>query len=60
MKKTPANKTRKDQDMAPEYRFAERMKNEPLVGLIEPDIAKVFYFSRTGKQSITRFDFSHT
>lgn len=70
MKKTPANKTRKVQDMAPEYRFdykkakpnrfAERMKNEPLVVLIEPDIAKVFYFSRTGKQSITRFDFSHT
>ena len=38
--------------MAPEYRFdykkakpnrfAERMKNEPLVVLIEPDIAKVF------------------
>lgn len=52
MKKTPANKTRKVQDMAPGYRFdykkakpnrfAERMKNEPLVGLIEPDIAKVF------------------
>ncbi|MEY2819400.1 MAG: hypothetical protein RL275_2863 [Chloroflexota bacterium] len=52
MKKTPANKTRKVQDMAPEYRFdykkakpnrfAERMKNEPLVVLIEPDIAKVF------------------
>jgi len=52
MKKTPATKTRKVQDMAPEYcfgykkakpnRFAERMKNEPLVVLIEPDIAKVF------------------
>lgn len=52
MKKTPANKTRKVHDMAPEYRFdykkakpnrfAERMKDEPLVVLIEPDIAKVF------------------
>lgn len=52
MKKTPATKTRKVQEMAPEYRFdykkaksnrfAERMKNEPLVVLIEPDIAKVF------------------
>jgi hypothetical protein len=52
MKKTLANKTRKVQDMASEYRFdykkakpnrfAERMKNEPLVVLIEPDIAKVF------------------
>ena len=52
MKKAPANKTRKVQDMAPEYRFdykkakpnrfAERMKTEPLVVLIEPDIAKVF------------------
>ena len=52
MKKTPANKTRKVQDMAPEYRFdykkakpnrfAERMQTEPLVVLIEPDIAKVF------------------
>lgn len=52
MKKTTANKTRKAQEMAPEYRFdykkakpnrfAERMKNEPLVVLIEPDIAKVF------------------
>lgn len=52
MKKTPTTKTRKVREMAPEYRFdykkakpnrfAERMKNEPLVVLIEPDIAKVF------------------
>ena len=53
MKKTPATKTRKVQDMAPEYRFdykkakpnrfAERLKkSEPLVVLIEPDVAKVF------------------
>jgi hypothetical protein len=52
MKKTPTTKPRKVQDMAPKYRFdykkakpnrfAERMKNEPLVVLIEPDIAKVF------------------
>jgi hypothetical protein len=52
MKKTPTIKPRKVQDMAPEYRFdykkakpnrfAKRMKDEPLVVLIEPDIAKVF------------------
>ena len=52
MKKMPETKTRKVQEMAPEYhfdyrkakpnRFAERMKTEPLVVLIEPDIAKVF------------------
>lgn len=52
MKKTPTTKTRKVREMAPEYRFdykkakpnrfAARMKDEPLVVLIEPDIAKVF------------------
>ena len=52
MKKTPENKARKIQEMASEYRFdyrnakpnrfAKRMKTEPLVVLIEPDIAKVF------------------
>ena len=52
MKKTPKNKTRKVEEMASEYRFdyrkakpnrfAKRMKTEPLVVLIEPDIAKVF------------------
>mgnify|MGYP001392101565 CR=1 FL=1 len=52
MKKTPKTKTRKVEEMASEYRldyrkakpnrFAERMKTEPLVVLIEPDLAKVF------------------
>jgi len=52
MKKTPETKPRKVQDMAPEYRFdyrkakpnrfAKRMKTEPLIVMIEPDIAKVF------------------
>jgi hypothetical protein len=52
MKKTPTTKSRKVQDMATEYRFdykkakpnrfAARMKDEPLVVMIEPDIAKVF------------------
>ena len=52
MKKTPENKTHKVEEMASEYRFdyskakpnrfAKRMKTEPLVVLIEPDIAKVF------------------
>lgn len=52
MKKTPITKSRKAQEMAPEYRFdykkakpnrfAERMKDEPLIVMIEPDVAKVF------------------
>lgn len=52
MKKTPTTKTRKVQEMAPEYRFdyktakpnrfAARMKDEPLIVMIEPDVAKVF------------------
>ena len=52
MKKTPATKSRKVQEMASEYRFADgkakpnrfaaRMKNEPLIVMIEPDVAKVF------------------
>lgn len=52
MKKTPTTKSRKAQDMAAEYkfdykkakpnRFAARMKDEPLVVMIEPDVAKVF------------------
>ena len=52
MKKTPTTKTRKVQDMVPEYRFdykkakpnrfAARMKDEPLIVMIEPDVAKVF------------------
>jgi hypothetical protein len=52
MKKTPETKTRKVQEMASEYhfdyrkakpnRFAKRMKTEPLIVVVEPDIAKVF------------------
>jgi hypothetical protein len=52
MKKTPTAKPRKVQDMASAYRFdykkakpnrfAGRMKSEPLVVMIEPDVAKVF------------------
>ena len=52
MKKMPTTKSRKVQEMAPEYRFdykkakpnrfAARMKNEPLIVMIEPDLAKVF------------------
>jgi hypothetical protein len=52
MKKTSETKSRKVQDMASEYRFdyrkakpnrfAKRMKSEPLIVMIEPDIAKVF------------------
>jgi hypothetical protein len=52
MKKMPTTKARKVQDMASEYqfdykkakpnRFAARMKDEPLIVMIEPDIAKVF------------------
>lgn len=56
MKKIPETKSRKVQEMAPEYRFdykkakpnrfAARMKNEPLIVMIEPDIAKVFTSSK--------------
>jgi hypothetical protein len=52
MKKTPTTKSRKVQDMAPEYRFnyknakpnrfADHMKDEPLIVMIDPDIAKIF------------------
>jgi len=52
MKKMPTTKPRKVQEMAPEYRFdykkaksnrlAARMKDEPLIVMIEADIAKVF------------------
>lgn len=52
MKKTSENKSLKLHEMAAEYRFdyrkakpnrfAARMKDEPLIVLIEPDIAKVF------------------
>ncbi len=52
MKKTPVTKPRKTAEMAKEYRFdynkakpnrfAKRMKDAPLVALIDPDVAKVF------------------
>ncbi len=52
MKKTPTTKPRKVHELAPEYRFdykkakpnrfAARMKNDPLIVMIEPDVAKVF------------------
>jgi hypothetical protein len=52
MKKTPAKKSRKVAEMASEYRFdykkakpnrfASRMKDAPLVAMIDPDVAKVF------------------
>jgi len=52
MKKTPTPKSRKAQEMASEYRFdykkakpnrfVTRMKDEPLIVMIEPDVAKVF------------------
>jgi hypothetical protein len=55
MKKMHTTKPHKIQEMAPEYRFdykkakpnrfAARMKNEPLIVMIEPDIAKVFVSS---------------
>ena len=52
MKKTPASKPRKTAEMAKEYhfdyskakpnRFASRMKDAPLVAVIDPDVSKVF------------------
>lgn len=52
MKKTPASKRRKTAEMAQEYRFdygtakpnrfAGRMKEGPLVAVIDPDVSKVF------------------
>jgi len=48
----PETKTDKVQEMAAEYRFdykkakpnrfASRMKNEPLIVMVDPDVAKVF------------------
>ena len=70
MKKTPGTKPHKVQAMASEYRFdykkakpncfAARMKDEPLIVMIEPDIARVFKILRAGKQGITCFDFRNT
>lgn len=52
MKKTSVKKSRKVAEMASEYRFdykkakpnrfADRMKDGPLVAVIDPDVAKVF------------------
>jgi hypothetical protein len=52
MKKTPVSKTRKAAEMPAEYkfdykkakpnRFASRMKDGPLVVVLDPDVAKVF------------------
>jgi len=52
MKKTPASKPRKAAEMSVEYkfdykkakpnRFASRMKEGPLVVVLDPDVAKVF------------------
>ena len=52
MKKTPVTKPSKTAEMAKEYRldyskakpnrFAARMKDAPLVAVIDPDVAKVF------------------
>jgi len=52
MKKTSKTKTDKVQELASEYRFdykkakpnrfAPRMKNEPLIVMVDPDVAKVF------------------
>jgi hypothetical protein len=52
MKKTPTSKPRKAAEMSAEYkfdykkakpnRFAYRMKDGPLVVVVDPDVAKVF------------------
>jgi hypothetical protein len=52
MKKTPARKPRKVQEMTSEYRFdykkaksnrfAKKMKNEPVIVLLDDDVAKIF------------------
>jgi hypothetical protein len=52
MKETPVTKPRKTAEMSAEYkfdykkakrnRFADRMKDGPLVVLVDPDVAKVF------------------
>jgi hypothetical protein len=52
MKKTPASKPRKVKEMASEYRFdykkakpnrfAAKMKNEPVIVLLDDDVAKIF------------------
>lgn len=52
MKKTPTPKSRKIQEMTSEYRFdykkakpnrfAKKMKDEPIIVLLDDDVAKVF------------------
>jgi hypothetical protein len=52
MKKMPANKSRKTAEISAEYkfdykkarpnRFAAKMKEGPLVVILDPDVAKVF------------------
>ena len=52
MKKTPATKSRKVAEMSAEYkfdykkakpnRFASRMKDSPLVVVVDADVAKIF------------------
>jgi hypothetical protein len=52
MKKTPVNKSRKTAEMSVEYkfdykkarpnRFAGKMKEGPLVIVLDPDVAKIF------------------
>lgn len=52
MKKMPTRKPRKVKDMASEYRFdykkakpnrfAEKMKKEPIIVLLDDDVARVF------------------
>ena len=52
MKKTPIRKSNKVQEMAPEYRFdykkakpnrvAEKMKDSPIIVVLDADVAKVF------------------
>ena len=52
MKKTPATRPHKAAEMPPEYkldykkakpnRFASRMKDSPLVVIVDPDVARVF------------------
>ena len=52
MKKTPIRKSNKVQEMAPEYRFdykkakpnrfAEKMKDSPIIVVLDADVAKIF------------------
>ena len=65
MQKTPTTKSRKAQEMSSEYRFdykkakpnrfAARMNNEPLIVMIEPDVAKVFKSSEQVNKALRAF-----